>query len=101
VTLELINNFAAADLVILNAFCAQYYMGLVQDIFFVLTDTDHKSGESRMIGNSHISPNISSAPNRLQDASKRLITDVPASREGYHYHTIIRPHSGYRSRNDE
>jgi len=43
-TLELINNFAAADSVILNAFCAQYYMGLVQDIFFVLTDTDHKSG---------------------------------------------------------
>jgi len=44
VALELINNFAAADSVILNAFCAQYYMGLVQDIFFVLTDTDHKSG---------------------------------------------------------
>lgn len=61
VTLELINNFAAADQVILNAFCAQYYMGLVQDIFFVLTDTDHKSGELRM-GNNYILLNIAPGP---------------------------------------
>jgi hypothetical protein len=58
VALELINNFAAADLVILNAFCVQYYMGLVQDIFFVLTDTDHKSSEWRMIDNYFVSSNI-------------------------------------------
>ena len=90
-TLELINNFAAADSVILNAFCAQYYMGLVQDIFFVLTDTDHKSGQLRMIDdNYYISPSVSSSSIRVQDPSKRLITDVPTSGKGYDYCTVIR-----------
>lgn len=44
VALDLVNNFAQADPVIMNAFFSQFYIGLVQDIFFVLTDTDHKSG---------------------------------------------------------
>jgi len=45
VCLEVVNNFAnAADPAITNAFFQQYYLNILQDIFFVLTDTDHKSG---------------------------------------------------------
>jgi len=42
--LEVINNFANADEAIANAFFQQYYLSVMQDIFYVLTDTDHKSG---------------------------------------------------------
>jgi exportin-1 len=44
VCLEVINNFAGADPAVGNAFFQQYFLSIVQDIFFVLTDTDHKSG---------------------------------------------------------
>jgi exportin-1 len=45
VCLEVVNNFAsAADPAVSNAFFQQYFLSIVQDIFFVLTDTDHKSG---------------------------------------------------------
>ncbi|KAH9977221.1 CRM1 C terminal-domain-containing protein [Lactifluus volemus] len=42
--LEIINNFAAADAQIANQFFQQYYLSILQDTFFVLTDADHKSG---------------------------------------------------------
>ncbi|KZT28554.1 hypothetical protein NEOLEDRAFT_1129372 [Neolentinus lepideus HHB14362 ss-1] len=42
--LEVINNFAGADPAVGNAFFQQYFLSIVQDIFFVLTDADHKSG---------------------------------------------------------
>ncbi|KAK2460616.1 hypothetical protein APHAL10511_007086 [Amanita phalloides] len=43
--LEVVNNFAsAADIAVSNAFFQQYFLSIVQDIFFVLTDADHKSG---------------------------------------------------------
>ncbi|KAJ7219118.1 CRM1 C terminal-domain-containing protein [Mycena pura] len=42
--LEVINNFAVAEPAIANVFFQQYFLSVVQDIFFVLTDTDHKSG---------------------------------------------------------
>jgi len=41
---ELINNFAAADPNASNAFFQQYSLPIIQDIFFVMTDTEHKSG---------------------------------------------------------
>jgi len=45
VCLEIVNNFAtAADPAVTNAFFQQYFLSILQDIFFVLTDTDHKSG---------------------------------------------------------
>jgi exportin-1 len=44
VCLEVINNFASADLSVANVFFQQYYLSLLQDVFFVLTDADHKSG---------------------------------------------------------
>ncbi|KAH6919010.1 Crm1-F1 [Coprinopsis sp. MPI-PUGE-AT-0042] len=43
--LEVVNNFAThADQSVTNAFFQQYFLNIVQDIFFVLTDADHKSG---------------------------------------------------------
>lgn len=45
VCLEVINNFASAtEVAVSNAFFQQYFLSIVQDIFFVLTDADHKSG---------------------------------------------------------
>ncbi|ORY74870.1 Crm1-K1 [Protomyces lactucae-debilis] len=44
ICLELINNIAAADQNIANAFYQSFFLLLLQDIFFVLTDSDHKSG---------------------------------------------------------
>jgi exportin-1 len=45
ILLELINNFASAgDPAIANAFFQQYFLSMLQDLFFVLTDSEHKSG---------------------------------------------------------
>lgn len=44
VSYEVINNFASAESGIANAFFQQYFLSILQDIFFVLTDADHKSG---------------------------------------------------------
>lgn len=42
--LEVVNNFAGADPSVANVFFQQYFLSIMQDIFYVLTDTDHKSG---------------------------------------------------------
>lgn len=42
--LEVINNFSTADPQVSNQFFQQYFLSIMQDVFFVLTDTDHKSG---------------------------------------------------------
>jgi exportin-1 len=45
VCLEVVNNFsAAADPAVTTAFFQQYFLSIIQDVFFVLTDADHKSG---------------------------------------------------------
>jgi len=44
ICLELIDNIARSDANVENFFYQQYLLNLVQDVFFVLTDTDHKSG---------------------------------------------------------
>ncbi|KAJ3067940.1 Karyopherin transporter [Podochytrium sp. JEL0797] len=41
---ELITNFSKTDPSICNAFFQTYYLNILQDIFFVLTNTFHKSG---------------------------------------------------------
>jgi exportin-1 len=45
VLLEIVNNFASAEEAIANSFFQQYYLPMLQDTFFVLTDSEHKSGE--------------------------------------------------------
>jgi exportin-1 len=42
--LELITNVADAGPEISNGFFQQFFIPILQDIFFVLTDTDHKAG---------------------------------------------------------
>ncbi|KAG0002313.1 Karyopherin transporter [Modicella reniformis] len=44
ICLEIINNFAITDPVIANQFYQTYFLNLLNDIFFVLTDNNHKSG---------------------------------------------------------
>lgn len=44
ICLELINNISSSSPSIANAFYQSFYLALLQDIFFVLTDSDHKSG---------------------------------------------------------
>jgi exportin-1 len=44
VCLELVNNFAASDVESSNTFFQQHYIRLLQDVFVVLTDTEHKAG---------------------------------------------------------
>jgi exportin-1 len=42
--LELITNIAESDQGTSNAFFQQFFIPILQDVFFVLTDTDHKAG---------------------------------------------------------
>jgi len=42
--LELITNIADSDPATSNAFFQTFYITILQDVFFVLTDTDHKAG---------------------------------------------------------
>lgn len=44
ILLELVNNFAAADPSLSGPFFQQYFLSMLQDLFFVLTDSEHKSG---------------------------------------------------------
>ena len=41
---ELIDNVSRTDAAVAGAFYQSYYLSILQDIFFVLTDRDHKSG---------------------------------------------------------
>lgn len=41
---EIINNISQSDPNIAGAFYQSYFLSILQDIFFVLTDRDHKSG---------------------------------------------------------
>lgn len=42
--LELINNIAETDVQTSNLFFQQFFISILQDVFFVITDTDHKAG---------------------------------------------------------
>jgi exportin-1 len=42
--LELITNVAETDVQTSNMFFQQFFLPILQDVFFVLTDTDHKAG---------------------------------------------------------
>ncbi|KAJ1966544.1 Karyopherin transporter, partial [Dispira parvispora] len=44
ICLELLNNVSTTEQALLNAFAQSYFLNLIRDIFYVLTDTDHKNG---------------------------------------------------------
>ena len=43
--IELIDNMAETDQQTSTAFFQQFFITILQDVFFVLTDTDHKAGQ--------------------------------------------------------
>lgn len=45
---QLIINISQTDPNIAGAFFHSYYLSMLQDIFFVLTDRDHKSGKQML-----------------------------------------------------
>lgn len=44
ICVDLMTNFSKCDRQVANAFFRDYYVSLLQDLFFVLTSTSHKSG---------------------------------------------------------
>ena len=44
---ELIDNMAATDPQTSSVFFRQFFLTILQDVFFVLTDTDHKAGKDQ------------------------------------------------------
>jgi exportin-1 len=46
VAFEIVNNFASSTPEIANQFYQQYLLSMLGDVFYVLTDADHKSGKS-------------------------------------------------------
>jgi exportin-1 len=47
---ELVDNVSRTDPSISGGFYQNYYLSILQDIFFVLTDRDHKSGKGKEAG---------------------------------------------------
>lgn len=45
VAVEVLRNFQKTDANIANSFYQQYLLPMLGDVFYVLTDADHKSGE--------------------------------------------------------
>lgn len=43
--LELMDNMAEQDMQTSSIFFRQFYLPILQDVFFVLTDSDHKAGK--------------------------------------------------------
>jgi len=71
----MVDNFAKADPAVANAFFQQFYTALLQDLFFVLTDTDHKSG---MPEHRHfITTKLTGCSCRVQNASTAFDATVP------------------------
>lgn len=48
--LELMNNMAETDVNTSSIFFRQFYIPILQDVFFVLTDSDHKAGTYHLSG---------------------------------------------------
>ena len=44
--IELMDNMIGTQPETSNAFFEQFFIHILQDVFFVLTDSDHKAGES-------------------------------------------------------
>lgn len=71
--LELMENMSNMDRQTSSVFFQQFYVSILQDVFFVLTDSDHKAGE---YGNSRCSIHMSNRSNRLQIPSYAACSHV-------------------------
>jgi exportin-1 len=45
ICLEMLNNVSRTEANVANTFYQNWFIGLLQDVFFVLTDCEHKSGK--------------------------------------------------------
>lgn len=88
--LEIVNNFAAAEEAIANAFFQQYYLSMLQDTFFVLTDSDHKSGKHLYCICIHALL-TNSCSSRVQASEFDAAETVPAGRVELDSRTALRP----------
>ena len=88
--MEIVNNFAGAEEPIANAFFQQYYLSMLQDTFFVLTDSDHKSGK-RLGCAVHNALFTDSYMYRVQAPEFDVTETVPVGRVEWNSRTIVRP----------
>ena len=77
--IELMDNIADSDQQIANGFFQQFFVSILQDVFYVLTDSDHKAGASAIHGLYLI---IIADNLRLQIAGDALGPDVLLHRVG-------------------
>lgn len=66
ILLELLKHISQAGLEISSSFYQTYYLSLLQDIFYVLTDTFHKSGMKLL---SNMNSKVISLSHRIQATS--------------------------------
>ena len=78
--IELINNIAETDPRTSSAFFQQFFIPILQDIFFVLTDTDHKAGNT-LLSKTLLDPFSHFIP-RFQVSSNAIVKNVPFCRIG-------------------
>jgi exportin-1 len=45
VAVEVLRNFSKTEAAVANSFYQQYLLPMLGDVFYVLTDADHKSGK--------------------------------------------------------
>ena len=76
--MELIDNMASSDPQTASLFFRQFFLPILQDVFFVLTDTDHKAG--MLLPNSR-GPVLPLTGSRLQNPVDASSTDVQS-----HFH---------------
>lgn len=76
---ELIKNIAETDLETSSEFFKRYFISILQDVFFVLTDTDHKAGEG-LDSNVALSDKLLTNGRRLQTPVAVTLSDVQLRR---------------------
>ncbi len=94
--LEMMQKMPDADTAISAPFYQAHFLNLIQDIFYVLTDTDHKAGTLSLRRRSlpltaSLTPLICAAP--TEDQSKALTcTPLPILPLGFKYQSAILAH---------
>lgn len=74
--IELVNNMAETDPATCNLFFHQFFIPILQDVFFVLTDTDHKAGTFHISNNKGLQDLTFFPPSRIQIASDAAFPHV-------------------------
>lgn len=90
--IELMDNMAeASDPHISNTFFQQFFVRILQDVFFVVTDSDHKAGGFVQADDKSF---ITNELNRLQITIATFITDVLLCRVRQNHGPSLFPRNG-------